>query len=218
MRPIVHSEGMTNSEWAAFLSVTALLTLTPGADTALVTRNTLARGRRAAFRTTLGISAGCLTHATLSALGLSAILNQSATVYGFVKLAGALYLIYVGMSGLWGAWRPKVTPAAVEAAAQDSSFREGLLTNLLNPKVGIFYLSFLPQFIQPEQNLLLWSVGLATLHNAMGIAWLNFYAALIARAQRSFLGSAGLVRWLEGATGALLTALGIRLAFDDSHR
>ena len=115
---------------------------------------------------------------------------------------------------------PEVPPsgAAVEAAAQDFSFREGLLTNLLNPKVGIFYLSFLPQFIQPDQNLLLWSVGLATLHNAMGIAWLNFYAALIARAQRSFLGSAGLVRWLEGATGALLTALGIRLAFDDSHR
>lgn len=209
---------MTNPEWAAFLSVTALLTLTPGADTALVTRNTLARGRRAAFRTTLGISAGCLTHATLSALGLSAILNQSAGIYGVVKLAGALYLIYVGLSGLWGAWRPKTqTPSAVEVATRDSSFREGLLTNLLNPKVGIFYLSFLPQFIHPEQNLLLWSVGLATLHNLMGIAWLNFYAALIARAQRSFLGSTTLVRWLEGATGVLLTALGLRLAFDD-HR
>ena len=215
---------MTQAEWAAFLSITALLTLTPGADTALVTKNTLARGRRAAFLTTLGIATGCLAHATLSALGLSAILAQSAAVYGAVKLAGALYLIWVGWKSLRAAVRtPSSTlPSASSssskgASGEGQSFREGLLTNLLNPKVGIFYLSFLPQFIRSGESLLWWSLALAMIHNVMGILWLNFYAAVIARARRAWGGNgsgSALTRWLEGATGVLLVGLGVRLAVD----
>lgn len=200
-----------------FLGIAAILTITPGADTALVTKNVLSRGRIGAFYTTLGICLGCLTHATLSALGLSAILKSSETLFNMVKFAGAIYLIYIGGVNLWGAWKgEKPLPdgrgaAGSNPAGSNRSFFEGYITNLLNPKVSIFYLTFLPQFILPGQPVFRTSMLLAGIHVAMGLIWLTLYSALLDRMSAVLLRSS-VRRKLEAVTGGLLIAFGVRLA------
>jgi RhtB (resistance to homoserine/threonine) family protein len=203
---------MLDPKFLAFLGIAALLTITPGADTALVARNAVSRGRRGAFFTTLGICLGCLAHSAASALGLSAILATSAAAFETVKWIGAAYLVSIGIQGLRGG-KPSPPYAPSPAAPHGRSFSEGLLTNLLNPKVALFYLTFLPQFISPGQPVLRTSLLLALIHNVMGLVWLNACAAFLHR-----LGAAlqrpRVKRWIEGVTGAMLAALGVRLAFE----
>jgi RhtB (resistance to homoserine/threonine) family protein len=192
-----------------FATIAVVLTITPGADMALVTRNALARGYRAALFTAIGIAAGCLVHASASSAGLSVILARSAVAFEIVKLAGAAYLVWIGIRGLRYAG-PVQTPASARVGHR-RSFTEGLLTNLLNPKVALFYLTFLPQFIRPGDPVLFKSLLLASIHVVMGVVWLAAYAALITRMNAVF--ARGNVRlWLERITGALLIALGVRLA------
>lgn len=208
---------MVDSRFIVFLGIAAILTITPGADTALVTRNVISRGRTGAFFTTLGICLGCLTHATLSALGLSAILRSSEALFNIVKFAGALYLIYIGAVSLWTAWRGKhdVTRAEQDVNFRDlrplRSFIEGYGTNLLNPKVSIFYLTFLPQFISRGEPVFQKSILLAGVHVVMGLIWLTTYAALLDRMSGWLLRSS-VRRKLEAITGGLLIAFGLRLA------
>ena len=146
----------------AFLGVAILVTITPGADTLLVVRNVLARGRGAGFLTTAGIYGGLTCHATLAILGLSTILVRSAALFQAVKLLGAAYLCYLGLRSLRQASQQRGQGVASEAPATGAcaadgagapsrwrSVREGFLSNLLNPKVAVFYLAFLPQFIHP---------------------------------------------------------------------
>jgi threonine/homoserine/homoserine lactone efflux protein len=207
---------MSSEQWLAFLGLAFLLTITPGADTALVTRNTLARGRMAAMVTALGIGLGCLTHATLSALGLSAVLARSAAVYDAVRWVGAAYLLYVGITGLRGVLRG-AGGTRVEAAARPAgaarSFGEGLLTNLLNPKVAIFYLSFLPQFVTGSDWVLGKSLELASIHVAMGIAWLSLYAWLL-DSLGAWILRPRVRAYLEGVTSGVLIVFGAKLALD----
>jgi threonine/homoserine/homoserine lactone efflux protein len=201
-----------------FLTIAAVLTITPGADTALVTKNVIARGRAAAFFTTIGICLGCLVHATLSALGLSAVLKQSATLFEVVKLAGAVYLIYIGAVSLWSGIRgrgaqPAVADSPVEIDERRlRSFTEGLFTNLLNPKVALFYLTFLPQFIAPGEPVLQKSLLLALIHIGMGLVWLTLFASLLHTMSGVFSRSS-VRRKLETFTGGLLIAFGLKLAF-----
>jgi threonine/homoserine/homoserine lactone efflux protein len=209
-----------DSRFIAFLGIAALLTIIPGADTALVTKNAISRGRTAAFFTTFGICLGCLCHATASALGLSVILRESARAYEWVKLAGAAYLFYIGARSLWAARKiPAETNVTLIDAYQLApkslwrSFGEGLFTNLLNPKVAIFYLTFLPQFIAPGQPVLRRSLFLASLHVMMGLAWLCSYAILLDR-MSAVLTRPSVKRRLERVTGAVLMAFGLRLAFE----
>src|SRR5947209_6332710 len=200
---------MFDSRFVVFLGIAAILTITPGADTALVTRNVISRGRAGAFFTTLGICLGCLTHATLSALGLSAILRSSETLFNIVKFAGALYLIYIGAVSLWTAWRGNDAAAVTEdrRTVRDRrpvrSFIEGYGTNLLNPKVSIFYLTFLPQFISPGEPVFRKSILLAGVHVLMGLLWLTLYAALLDRIG-GWLLRPSVRRRLEAITGGLL--------------
>ena len=207
-----------NPQWIIFLSITAVLTITPGADTALVTRNTIARGRLAAFFTTLGICLGFMTHATLSALGLAAVLNRSEVWFNTVKLAGAIYLIYIGATSLWSAIRHRqhhteLTQPPPEITGQRlRSFTEGLFTNLLNPKVMLFYFTFLPQFIAPGEPLLKKSLLLALIHVAMGLVWLTVFASLL-HTMRGIFSRSAIRRRLEAVTGGLLIAFGLKLAF-----
>lgn len=208
---------MFDSRFVVFLGIAAILTITPGADTALVTRNVISRGRAGAFFTTLGICLGCLTHATLSALGLSAILKSSEALFNIVKLAGALYLIYIGAVSLWTAWRGEHSGAlahdrvVVRDRRPVRSFIEGYGTNLLNPKVSLFYLTFLPQFIWPGEPVFQKSILLAGIHVVMGLIWLTVYAALLDRMSGWLLRSS-VRRKLESVTGVLLIAFGLRLA------
>jgi threonine/homoserine/homoserine lactone efflux protein len=226
----------------AFIPVALLLTLLPGADTALVTRNALALGLRGARWTILGILTGCLIHATASALGLSAILATSARAYETVKLAGAAYLVWLGIqsirqaSGGGGVQIPRLAPLArddnprhpersaqrevegsapaVEGSALAAHpFTQGFLTNILNPKVALFYLTFLPQFIPTGAPVLRTSLLLAMIHNVLGFAWLSLYARFVNRL-RAALTRPMVKAWLERVTGAALIALGARLAWD----
>ena len=199
----------------AFIPVALLLTLIPGADTALVTRNALALGPRGARWTILGILTGCLLHATASALGLSAILATSARAYETVKLVGAAYLVWIGVQAIRNAHgdhfarddAPRVT------SLDRHPFVQGFLTNILNPKVALFYLTFLPQFIPTDAPVLRTSLLLAMIHNVLGFAWLSVYARFVDRL-RVALTRPMVKAWLERVTGGALVALGARLAWE----
>ena len=217
----------------AFIPVALLLTLIPGADTALVTRNALALGMRGARWTILGILTGCLMHATASALGLSAILATSASAYETVKLVGAAYLVWIGVQAIRNArygreyrsldfarddhrGHPERAQRVEGSAFESTSghpFVQGFLTNILNPKVALFYLTFLPQFIPADAPVLRTSLLLAMIHNVLGFAWLSLYARFVDRL-RVALTRPMVKAWLERVTGAALVALGARLAWE----
>jgi threonine/homoserine/homoserine lactone efflux protein len=206
-----------DAKLAAFVGVAALLTVTPGADMALVTRNALASGRRAALLTTLGINSGVLTWALASAVGLAALLRASAEAFTLLKLAGGAYLAVLGLQTLWQARgrrreagaAPPAPPARRPPGAW--AYRQGLVTNLLNPKIAVFYTAFLPQFIGPGDPVLARSLLLAGIHNVMGVAWLSAYAYLVTRAG-DVLRRPRVRRLLDRVTGSVLVALGVRLA------
>ena len=192
----------------AFLVVAALLTITPGADMALVMRHALGGGTRPAFLASLGIGLGCLIWGTASALGVSVIFAQSAMAFAVLKYVGGAYLVYLGVRALTsttkGAKDAKVTK-------KTNPFAQGLFTNLLNPKVAVFYVTFLPQFVAPDRPVLSQSVFLAATHVVMGLIWLTVYARFIDRLAAVLL-TDRVKRRIEAVTGAVLMALGIRLA------
>ena len=197
----------------AFIGIAVLLTILPGADMALVAKVTLLDGKRAAFFTSLGICTGLPVHATASALGLSLILATSAEAFTVVKFAGAAYLTYLGIRTIRDSLRPVLEPAVAAGRTRSvrAAFAQGWLSNILNPKVALFYLTFLPQFISPGDNVLAKSLLLAGIHAVLGLIWLPLYAYAIDR-----LGAVirGIRRWLERLSGAALIGLGVRLAFE----
>jgi threonine/homoserine/homoserine lactone efflux protein len=201
-----------------FLGVITLLTITPGADMAMVSRSVFLGGRPAAFATTLGIGAGCLVWAIASAAGVAAVLAASETAYDALRLVGAAYLVWLGIQSLLAAAHGYVaqTPSGLQtltAPRLSRPFRQGLLTNLFNPKIALFYTTFLPQFIRPGDPVLLLSIAMAGVHIALGIVWLSAYAWLLDRAVDAFRGSR-VRRALDALTGTVLVALGIRVAAD----
>jgi threonine/homoserine/homoserine lactone efflux protein len=198
--------------FVAGVAVLALLTISPGADTALVMKITLERGRGAALLATLGICSGTLVHAVASALGLSVILATSAEAFTALKLVGAAYLVYLGVQALRGSFRHGSAAPSVPRRGS-APYLQGLLSNVLNPKVAVFYLTFLPQFMSPGDNVLLRSLAFAVAHSVMGIAWLSAFAYVLTRIG-AVLGGAGARRWLERVTGGVLIALGARLALE----
>jgi threonine/homoserine/homoserine lactone efflux protein len=195
----------------AFVGIAALLTILPGVDMALVAKVTLQDGKRAAFFTSLGISCGLPVHAAASALGLSVILSTSATAFTAVKIAGALYLAYIGIQGIRHAGRAVMTTSVAGSRSQGGAFLQGFLNNVLNPKVALFYLTFLPQFINPGDPVLLKALLLAAIHVVLGLVWLSTYAYAIDRVGKLVQGARV---WLERVTGVVLVALAVRLAFE----
>jgi len=207
-----------DARFGAYLAVAALLIVTPGPDTALVTRNALLAGRRAASITTLGIGAGSIVWALASVLGIAVLLEESVIAFTVLKFVGAAYLGYLGLRSLIASFRMN-KPTTMEAPASQATplgewvaFRQGLLNNLLNPKAGAIFATALPQFLRPG-DLPLRLVLMMLAYEAILLSWLNLYGYLVSRAGQSRFGTR--VRTiLQGVTGVVLLALGVRLAFE----
>jgi len=195
---------------AAFTIAAALLTITPGLDTALVLRAATDQGRRAALFAGAGICLGCLAWGALVAAGLGALIEASPLAYSMLKAAGAAYLIYLGIKLIMTSAGAPRTAGAVAGAGQSAWFRRGLLTNLLNPKVGVFYTAFLPQFVPGEANVALFTLLLALIHAMLGMLWFLLLAQMTVPIGR-YLRSPKLSRWLDRALGGLLLLVAARM-------
>jgi threonine/homoserine/homoserine lactone efflux protein len=204
----------------AFSFAAGLLSITPGLDTALVLRTATVEGSKRAGLAVAGICIGCLTWGALVALGLGALLKASLLAFTLLKSAGAAYLVWIGL-GLILKPRDRCeiganAPNGARDAAAGGDFtwmRRGLLTNLLNPKIGVFYISFLPQFLPPGVAAAPFIFLLAVIHAVIGAAWL---ACLIAatRPIAGVLKKAAVVRWLDRLTGGVFLGFGVRLALE----
>lgn len=199
----------------AFSVAAALFTVTPGLDTAVVLRTAAVEGARRAALAGAGVIAGCLVWGAAVALGLGVLLDASALAFNILKWAGAAYLVWLGI-GLIARPRGRFD-FAVSVSPRPSGdlawMRRGFLTNLLNPKVGVFYVSFLPQFLPQGVAAGPFIFLLAVLHGLMTVAW---FAALIAatRPIADLLQCARVVRWLDRLTGGVFVAFGLRLALE----
>jgi threonine/homoserine/homoserine lactone efflux protein len=197
------------AELLAFLGIAVVVIVTPGQDTALTIRNTLAGGRRAGFRTAAGVVCGQAVWALAASAGVAALLVASEPAFVALKLAGAAYLVFLGGQALLAALRGRGAPDPT-AAATGRELRQGLLSNLGNPKMAVFFSSLLPQFGDSFGALLL----LGLVFCALTLAWLCAYAAALARAG-DVLRRPRVRRALDAVTGTALIALGVRLAAAD---
>jgi threonine/homoserine/homoserine lactone efflux protein len=179
---------------------------------ALVMRNTLAGGRGAGFATSLGTCSGLVVHATAAALGLSAVLLASSRAFTAVKLIGAAYLVFLGVRTLLHAGRERRSAGAgARATSAWTAFRQGVLTNVLNPKIAVFFLSLLPQFVDAGDGFVGRAFLLAAIFIAIGLVWLTAYT-LALDALGGVLARPRVRRTIETVTGGVLVGLGVRLA------
>jgi threonine/homoserine/homoserine lactone efflux protein len=198
----------------AFSAAAALLTITPGLDTALVLRTAAVEGAGRARLAAAGICTGCLVWGSATALGLTALFAVSRVAYQGLRIAGACYLVYLGAQ----MWRRR-SAAAMEHAVEGNRttwnrwFARGLLTNLLNPKVGIFYVTFLPQFVPAGASVGWYSLLFTVIHVAEGMTWLTLLTMAI-RPIRLWLDRPAVRRGLDRTTGAVLIGSGLALAFE----
>ncbi len=199
--------------FGAFVVAAALVTLAPGLDTALVLRTTAAQGRRAGALAALGIGLGCMVWGAAAALGLGALLLVSKSLYALVRLVGAAYLIWMGAHLLV---RPRTH--MIEAGAPpprtgrpSTPFWRGLGTNLLNPKVGVFYVSFLPAFAARGVAFAPWGLLLTLTHVILGLVWFALIIRLLERA-RAWLDRPAVVGGLDRITGLVFIGFGADLA------
>lgn len=203
------------SDFGLFCLAVLLLNATPGPDTAYIVGRSVAQGRRAGLVSALGISAGCCVHSIGSAFGLSAILAASATAFTLVKLAGGAYLVYLGVRMmLTKPTQPLQSSAAHPARPMKTIFWQAVMTNVLNPKVVLFFLSFFPQFVHagsPRKTAAFLLLGAVFV--AMSTLW-NSGTALLAGTLARRAGRSPQVKlWLERMVGAAFVALGMKLAF-----
>jgi threonine/homoserine/homoserine lactone efflux protein len=198
------------AELLAFIGVAVIVIVTPGQDTALTVRNTLAAGRRAGVLTAAGVVAGQAVWALAASIGVTALLVASEPAFVALKLVGAAYLVHLGVASLIAAARGRVDADQSAATGNGRELREGLLSNLGNPKMAVFFGSLLPQFGDSFPALL----GLGLLFCALTMAWLSAYAVALALAGDA-LRRPRVRRALDAITGTALVALGIRLAAAD---
>ncbi|WP_028081101.1 LysE family translocator [Solimonas soli] len=195
-----------------FTVAAGLLTITPGLDTLLVLRTAIADGARRALLAGLGICVGCLVWGLVVALGLGALFAVSTLAYDVLRCAGAAYLLWLGVQLLRKPrMRIDAAPPAAPPASQVAGFARGLLTNLLNPKVGVFYVSFLPQFVPAGVGVVAFSTLLAAIHAVLGLLW---FLLLVCATQplKRWLMRPGAVRTLDRLTGGAFVLFGLRLA------
>lgn len=205
------------ASFSIFLAAVAVITVTPGPDTFYVLGRSLEQGRLAGIVSALGILVGNLGHTTAAAVGLSALLMTSAIAFNMVKYVGAAYLIYLGVQAILSRDRTHTLPTTPPAGLP-KVFGQAVLTNLLNPKAALFFLAFIPQFINPAagpaalQTLLLGGIVAAT-----SSLWLALIGALVATAGQNLRRSPRMVAIQQWVTGSLFIGLGLRLAIADAR-
>jgi threonine/homoserine/homoserine lactone efflux protein len=195
----------------AFLVASFLLWLTPGPDTMYILTRSISQGRRAGVMSALGIGSGLLIHTLLAAFGLSAILATSAWAFALVKVAGAAYLLYLGLQALCR--RPGILNAPdLRPASGWRVYREGVVSNTLNPKVAVFFLALLPQFVEPATGLgPVPFVFLGAIFVVGGTLWSLGQAVCAASATRTIRRNPAFLRWLERLSGCVYIGLGLHL-------
>jgi threonine/homoserine/homoserine lactone efflux protein len=204
-----------DTQLLAFAGVSLLLAVTPGPDMAVVTKNALAHGRRGVVLTTSGIALALVVWVTATAIGLSALLRTSAEVLFLLKVVGACYLAYLGVRTLLESRaRPAdLLAAAPSAAPAHAVFRQGFLSAISNPKLGVFFVTFLPQFVLPGQAVLPRLLELGVTFAVIGWAWMNVYGLFVTRL-RQVITAPRVRQWMQRVTGVVLLGFGARLALE----
>jgi len=207
------------TDLAGFIAISALVIIAPGPDTAVVVRNALRGGARGAIATSFGVVAGLAVWTVTASVGLAALLRASAPAFDALKFGGAIYLAYLGARSLWEALRRRRTAEAHGAAAARPaqaprvSLRQGLVSDLGNPKIAVFFTSFLPQFVRGHHASFAPLLTLGLIFCALTLVWLMGYSVLVARAG-DLLRRGRVGRALDGVTGVVLIGLGVRLALE----
>ncbi len=197
----------------AFVLAAGLLTITPGLDTALVLRTAAVEGPRRAWLAACGVFLGTLGWGAMVALGLGALLAASPLAFEVLKWAGAAYLVWLGLNLILKPRDKFEVGTSVAAPAHGSTWLwRGALNNLLNPKAGVFYVSFLPQFVPSGVPAAPWMFMLSVIHDLLGVIWFGFIIGATVPVSRA-LQKAAVVRWLDRITGGVFLAFGLRLAF-----
>jgi len=198
-----------------FMLMSFLLILLPGPDTGLATQNTILYGRKGGLQTVLGSAGGTLVHTVAAVLGLSALIVKSALLFSIFKYAGALYLIYLGVMSLLALRKAKQTPqtAGHNRHQGRSPLLQGMLTNVLNPKVAVFFLTFLPQFLVAGAKPLLPFLLMGLTYTIMTVLWMVFYVCLLDRIG-AWLKRPTVQNVMQGITGFVLLGFGVKLALE----
>jgi threonine/homoserine/homoserine lactone efflux protein len=194
----------------AFVPIAALLTITPGAATAMIVRSAASDGWRAGFRVIVGNEVGVAVWAVLSTVGVSALVAASEAAFVALKLVGAVVLIWIGVQSLRNA-----RDGAAPAPRSRRPLRDGLITSLANPKLAVFFVALLPQFVGRRDMVLATTMLMAALIIVFDFVWYTTLSVLVSRARKAF-DRTSLARWLERVSGTILIALGIRVAIE--HR
>jgi threonine/homoserine/homoserine lactone efflux protein len=199
----------------AFAGLALLLAMTPGPDMATVTRNGLAYGRRGVVLTALGIGTALLGWIGASGFGVAALLATSAVLFTVVKLAGALYLGYLGIRSLLSSRRlaPANDPGEAPLAPARRIYRTGFLSAMLNPKLGVFFVTLLPQFVHQGQPVLARMIVLGAIFSTIGVTWMIGYGLLVTKA-RDLIDTPRVRAWMERVTGVVLVGFAARLALE----
>jgi len=204
-----------DTQLLAFIGVSLLLAVTPGPDMAVVTKNALAHGRRGVLLTTSGIGLALVIWVTATAVGLSALLRTSGEVLFALKIVGALYLAYLGVRTLFESRQQPgdLLAGTAPAAPAHAVFRQGFLSAISNPKLGVFFVTFLPQFVLPGQAVLPRLLELGVTFAVIGWLWMNVYGLFVTRL-RDVITAPRVRQWMQRVTGVVLLGFGARLALE----
>lgn len=207
--------GAFDSTLFAFAGLALLLAMTPGPDMATVTRNGLAYGRRGVVLTALGIGTALLCWIVATGFGVAALLATSAVLFTAVKLAGAVYLAYLGIRSLLSSRRHTSTSGvqAAPLAPARRIYRTGFLSAMLNPKLGVFFVTLLPQFVHPGQPVLARMIVLGAIFATIGVTWMTGYGLLVTKV-RDLIDRPRVRAWMERVTGVVLVGFAARLALE----
>ncbi|QHE52416.1 LysE family translocator [Pontibacillus sp. HMF3514] len=205
------------NDFFTFLVLSLFVVMSPGIDTALITKRTISDGRKNGYKMALGITIGSLVHTFAAAFGLSAILMQSALAFEIIKYIGAIYLIYLGLTSFISSKKKdESTQDHSNSEEKTSALKQGLFSNVLNPKVAMFFLTFLPQFVKSGKNATQQLIVMGVTYTILSITWFFLYVFFI-NYLRNWLMSQKVQRIMDKTTGVVLIGFGLKLAFDKQH-